>query len=522
MSALCAAVLGLAVLPGAALATSSQSEIDSAVDKAVEYVRAQQDPATGEPLGYEHGGFGSDWLVTSLAAAGVSAADVHGDAAGSPSLRDFLLGDYRTAFWTGGPGETFTTVDNYQRATLVSYAAGLDPARLAADANLPAQIAERWNPVNPGFGEASTGNTVFGILALKVTPVPVWALSPVASFLRQSQHDDGGWTYSAVATPGAKAEPSEPDTTGAAIAALCETGVPTYDPAVASALTYLKGLLVNSTGAFHYAFGDNADATAWAVSGLTACGIDPQSAAWTTAAGKTPIDHLLSLQLQTGPDAGAFGYSDTSAASLYSTQDALRAIAGGVFTAAPPTPSDSSLPRIHPAPTVAAGTPVPHVLVIELAPGNVRMCKVTTPVGAPLTQLLGAAKTGAKPAGCVTSLSTSSGEVEAINGFAPASQDEAWLARLDRGPVAVAAGQPVGFGDVVSLRLGERPEADDGPTGPAGSAGPAGQPGQRGKRGAKGRPGRNAHITCRAHRGKRSGKARIRCSVKKGGAQRGR
>lgn len=521
MSALCAAVLSLAVLPAAATATASQGEIDAAIDKAVEFVRAQQDPVTGEPLGYEHGGFGSDWLVTSLAAAGVSSADVHGPAAGNPSLRDFLLGDYRTAFWTGGLGETFTTVDNYQRATLVAYAAGLDPARLAADANLPAQIAERWNPVNPGFGEASTGNTVFGILALKVTPAPVWALAPVASFLRQSQHDDGGWTYSAAATPAAKAEPSEPDTTGAAIAALCETGVPAYDPAVSSALAYLKGLLVNSTGAFHYAFGDNADATAWAVSGLTACGIDPQSAAWTTTAGKTPIDHLLSLQLQTGPDAGAFGYMDTSAASLYSTQDALRAIAGGVFTAAPPVPNDPSLPRVQPAPAVAAGTPVPHLLAIELAPGNVRMCKVTAPAGAPLTQLLNTAKTGAKPAGCVTSLSISGGQVDAINGFAAANQDEAWLLRLDRGAATVAAEQPVGFGDVVSLQLGERPSAQNA-AGIAPVAGKAGEPGPRGKRGAKGRPGRNAHITCRAHRGKRAGKARIRCSVKNGKAQRSR
>ncbi len=522
MSALCAAVLSLAVLPAAAMATASQGEIDAAIAEAVAYVRGQQDPATGEPFEFSHGGFGSDWLATSLAAAGVSAADVHGAAAGSPSLRDFLLGDYSSEFWTGGAAETFTSVDNYERATLVAYAAGLDPARLAADANLPAQIAERWNPANPGFGEAGTGNTAFGILALKVAAVPTWALTPVASFLRQSQHDDGGWTYSAAATPAAKAEPSEPDMTGAAIAALCETGAPAYDPTVASALAYLKGLLVDSTGAFHYAFGDNADATAWAVSGLTACGIDPQSAAWTTPAGKTPIDHLLSLQLQSGPKAGGFGYSDTSDANLYSTQDALRAIAGGVFTAAPPTPSNPSLPRIHPAPAVATGTPVPHLLAIELAPGNVRMCKVTAPVGAPLTQLLNAAKAGAKPAGCVTSLSVTAGQVEAINGFAPANADEAWLARLDRGAAAVAAGQSVGLGDVVSLRLGERPDADAGPVGPAGSASKAGDPGPRGKRGAKGRPGRNAHISCRAHGRKHSGKRKVRCNVKRGKAQRGR
>jgi hypothetical protein len=519
VSALCATVLSLAV-PTTAMATSAQSEIDAAIGKAVEYVRGQQDPATGEPFGFEHGSFSSDWVATSLAAAGVSAADVRDPAPGSPSLQDFLHGDYSSEFWTGGPVEAFTTVANYERATLVAHAAGLDPARLAADANLPAQIAERWNPAAPSFGAPGTTNTVFGILALKAAGVPAWALTPVASYLRQSQHDDGGWTFSAAATPGAKAEPSEPDMAGAAIAALCEAGAPAYDPAVSAALAYLQDQLVDATGAIAYPFGDNSDTTAWVVSGLSACGIDPQSADWTTPSGKTPIDHLLSLQLQSGPEAGGFGYSDTTAANLYSTQDALRAIVGGVFTAAPPARTDPSLPSVRPTPAVVAGTPVPHVLAIQLAPGNVRMCKVTAPAEAPLTQVLTAAEASAVPAGCVTSLSLSGGQVASINGFAPENQDEAWLLRLDRGSEAVAGAQPVGFGAVVSLRLGQlRGDVHAGPTGPAGQNGLAGQ---RGKRGPKGRPGRNAHLTCKAHRRKRSGKARVRCSVKQGAPKRSR
>lgn len=518
-SALCAAVLSLAV-PTTATATSTQSEIDAAIAKAVEYVRGQQDPATGEPFGFEHGSFSSDWVATSLAAAGVNAADV--GSPGSPSLQDFLFGDYSSEFWTGGAAGTFTTVANYERATLVAHAAGLDPARLAADANLPAQIAERWNPAAPSFGAPGTTNTAFGILALRATGVPAWALAPVASYLRQSQHDDGGWTFSAAATPGAKAEPSEPDMAGAAIAALCEAGAPAYDPAISAALAYLQDQLVDATGAIEYPFGDNSDTTAWVISGLSACGIDPQSPQWTTPSGKTPIDHLLSLQLQSGPEAGGFGYSDTTAANLYSTQDALRAIAGGVFTAAPPARIDPSLPSVRPAPDVANGTPVPHVLAIQLAPGNVRMCKVTTPVGAPLTQVLAAAKSGAVPAGCVTSFALADGQVAAINGFAPENQDEGWLLRLDRGSESVAGGQPVGFGDVISLRLGERPDPHPGPTGMAGPNGQNGAPGKRGKRGPKGKPGRNAHLTCRAHDRRRSGKARIRCSVKRGTAEQSR
>ena len=514
LSALCAAALCLVALPAAASATATQGELDTAIANAVEYVRGQQDPLTGEPFGFEHSSFSSDWVATSLAAAGVSAADVRDPAPGSPSLQDFLFGDYSSEFWTGGEFETFTTVANYERATLVAHAAGFDPARISAETNFPAQIAERWNPAGPGFGEAGTTNTVFGMLALKAAGAPAWALSPVVSYLRKSQHDDGGWTYSAAATPVAKAEASEPDMTGAAIAALCEEGAPPYDPSVAPALAYLQGLLVDSTGAIHYAYGDNADATAWAVSGLTACGVDPQSPDWTTPSGKTPIDHLLSLQVPSGPEAGGFGYLDTSEANLYSTQDALRAIAGGVFTAEPPARVDPSQPSVRPAPSVPAGTPVPHLLAIGSSPGNVRMCKVTAPVGAPLTQVLAAAKTSSHPASCVTSFSAVGGRIASLNGVSPANQDEAWLLRLDRGAEVPAGEQPVGFGEVISLRLGEPRGGGAALVGPQGATGASGAPGPHGKRGHKGRPGRNAHIACRAHGRKRSGKARVRCSVR--------
>jgi hypothetical protein len=498
--ALCAAILSLAVLPTTARATSTQAEVDAAIVKAVDYVRSQQDPVTGEPFGFEHGSFSSDWVATSLAAAGVSSADMRATPA-SPSLQDFLLGDYSSGFWSGPPLGAAT---DYERVTLVAHAAGLDPARISADTNLPAQIAGRWNPAAGSFGEPSINSTVFGILALRTTPAPAWALSPAVSFLRLRQHDDGGWTFSAAADPASKAEPSEPDMTGAAIAALCEAGAPAYDPAIAAALAYLKGLLVDATGAFHYAFGDNADATAWAVSGLNACGIDPQSSEWRTAAGKTPIDHLLSLQVQSGPEAGGFGYeSSGEAPNLYSTQDALRAIAGGAFTATPPPRSDPSQPRVRPAPAVAAGVAVPHLLAIGLAPGNVRICKVSAPNGTTLAELLAAAEADAAPAGCVASFSLEEGEVASIDGVAPDGEDEAWLARLDRGPAAVAATQPVRFGDAVSLWIGARPASGGvagGPAGPAGLQGAGGDRGPRGRRGARGRRGRNARFRCRVRR----------------------
>jgi hypothetical protein len=509
--ALCASLLSLTALPATATATSSQAEIDAAVAKAAQYLRSQQDVSTGGIPS-----FGGDWAVTALAAAGVDAGAVHGPTPGDRSLQDFWLSELTQPTWFEAPPGG--TVADHSRAVLVAHAAGLDPARLSTNSNQPAQLAGRWNPATGSFGEASTYNSAFSIFAMKVAGVPSWALAPTVSFLRRNQHDDGGWTYTPALTPAEQAEASEEDISGAAIGALCEAGVPPYDPAVSAGLDYLRERLIDATGGIEYVWGfpvadsPNADTNAWVLSGLNACGIDPQSPAWTTASGKTPVDYLLSLQLQSGPNAGAFGYEDDSVANLYATQDALRALAGAVFTAAPPS--------VRTAPAVAAGTPVPHALAIELAPVNVRLCQVTAPAGAPLTQVLAAAEAGSRPAGCVRSFTASAGQVTSINGVGPENTDEAWLLRLDRGAAAPAAQQPVSFGDVVSLRIGERPSAGSDAPGRAAPAGQVGAPGPRGKRGPEGRPGRNAHITCRAQGRKRSGKKRVRCAIRRGDTER--
>ncbi len=512
--ALCASLLVLAALPATAGATSSPAEIDAAVDLGATYFSSQQNATTGAIEG-----FGNEQAVTALIAAGVDAADLRASA-GDPSLQDFLSDEYGSAAWGDDPPQGLVT--EYEQAILTAHAAGLDPARLSAISNQPAQLAGLWNPAAGSFGEPTNNSTVFGLLAMEETPLPRWALAPALSFLRRNQHDDGGWTYLSSLTPGAKAEPSEEDMTGAAIAGLCQAGAPTYDPAISAALEYLNRRLADTSGGIEYLYGPpNADATGWVVSGLNACGIDPQSPAWTTSADKTPIDFLLSLQVQSGNGAGGFGYEDASAANFYASQDALRAIAGAAFTAEPQS--------VRTPPTVTAGTPVPHLLAIELAPGNVRMCKVTAAVGASLAEVLAAAEDTSYPAGCVTSFELAGGHLQSLDGVEPENADEAWMLRLDRGAAAIAAEQPVGFGDVISLRLGDvssgggsGPQGPTGSTGPAGSngatgstgpSGPAGPRGPRGERGPKGAPGRNAGIGCRAKR-QRHGGRRIRCAVK--------
>lgn len=537
--ALCASLLSLLAFPAFAGATASQSEIDAATDRAVAYLLARQDAATGGIID-----FGGDWTASALAAAGVHAADVR-VGSGDPSLQDYLQGEYASEFW-GAEDPPLSAATDYERAIVVAQSAGLDSARLAADANLPAQLAGRWNQAAGSFGEASVNSTVFGILALRATPLPRWALAPAVAFLRANQHDDGGWVWPASPTPAQRAEPSEEDISGAALAALCEYGLPAYDATVASGLAFLRDRLIEASGGIEYKWGfpdeaPNTDTNSWVVAALNACGVGAQSPVWTTGAGKTPVDFLLANQVAGGADDGGFAYEPpATSANVYTSQDALRAIAGGVFAADPPARQNPADPRVRPVPAVADGTLVPHLLVVELAPGNVRMCKVTAPAGAGLPVVLEAARTTGYPAGCIDSYAVEDGRLAAVNGAEPESEDEAWLLRLDRGVEVLAGQQPVGFGDLVALRLGAVPgsggggQGPAGPTGPVGSTGPSGSKGapgapgpagavgpqgKRGKpgpRGPRGRPGRNATLACKKHQ-RRAGKAKLRCQVKRAG-----
>ena len=467
----------VALLAPSAAAAATQEEIDQSVAEGVAWMRTQQNVATGQICG-----FGGDYALSALAAAGVHAADV-----GAPSAQDFYAG-----LWAGQTTPSSTAI-------LFGHAAGLDVQRLSESTNLVAQLAAAYNrggELDGSFGNGATNVNAFTALAIARVGVPAGVLAKANGYLRGQQHLDGGWGVGRVSTDAQRAAAGSVDMTGVALAALCETGAAANDPDVRAGLSFLEGRQDPATGGF-----GNVDSTGWALSGLNACGVASQGGRFTTSAGLTPVDHLLSQQ----DASGAFLFS--GAPNLYSTQNAVRALAGEAFSADPPRRASAADPRFRAVPAVADGTPTPHVLAIDDGAGDVRLCSVTAPAGAALATLLAAAP-------CVTSFVASGGVVTTIDG-----RRSDWRLRLNRTPEQSASEtRAIAFGDMVGLRAST---STAGPQGSPGPAGTPGQPGATGPAGARGPRGPRARVTC-AVRSRRRVTCRVRSSASARLVRRGR
>jgi hypothetical protein len=449
---------GALILPASASATASAKEIRTATTAGVSYLRSQQQPNGS------FAGFGGEWTLSALAAAKVAAANVKASET-STDARTFyrqLIGN--TATWPGG---TEPPVTDFENATLAAYAAGIDPARVSATQNLIAQIAARYRTANPGYyGELGLFNgTVFALLALAdaktrggVQRVPQALLNQSVEVVRKNQHTDGGWTFlRAEGNKEALEAPAEAEMTGAAMAALCNAGIPASDGAVSAARSYLISQLKAEplgSGGFQAEFGPNTDTNAWAVQGLNACGVPAQAAEFTTSKGKTAIDFEISHQLAGG---GFFYQSSAEGANLYSSQDAVRSLAGAGFTATPPTPKQG-LPRWVYEREFTKGAASMLALVIDSGTSPLRVCEVSITAEAPTTNLakvLEAAEKAATPAGCVSSFTpaTGAGAITSIDGQ-PSPAEAKWNVRIDGGSEQPAKrATTVRIGDTIYLRL---------------------------------------------------------------------
>ncbi|MER6527378.1 hypothetical protein [Streptomyces sp. NPDC001508] len=455
-----AAALGafaLTTLPAAA--TSTPAQIATSKTNGVTYLKSLQ-AADGS---YAGSGLSNEWAFSAFAAAGTAAVDVAPGGDTSKNARAV----YRNLLSTSGWPSSSPVVTDYERATLNAYAAGIDPARVSASRNLIADTYAYWQTAEAGyFGPSANFNgTVFAALALNgaktqsgQTRIPQALRDAIITRLRANQHNDGGWNYSkAEGNATQLAAASDIDMTGAAMAALCVSGVPNTDTDNVQAKAFLKSKLIASSGAFNSLFGVNTDSNGWAVSGLNACGINPQTGDFLTAQGKTPVDFLIAQQFNPG---GGFKYlpTDTSP-SAYASIDGLRAVAGGGFTSTPPLPATAGAPQWVSQGSFTSGTATKLALTVDDGAGNLKVCSVTlTPTGSTTTlgAVLDAAVSAATPSGCVTAVTPSSGTgtITSLNGKAN-SGSSTWKASIDGGAFTSAArGTTVNVGDTIAVRWG--------------------------------------------------------------------
>jgi hypothetical protein len=478
----------IAIAPAPAHA-ATQQQVTDAVAAGAAWLRTKQNTATGQIPG-----FGGDYALSALSAAGIHPADVKGALPGDPSAQDYYAGQFAGL---SSPSST---------AVLFGYAAGIDVQRLSESKNLVALLATAYNrtgDLEGSFGSGASNIVGFTALALARVGAPPSLLARVNAYLDGQQHTDGGWNFGVVTTDAQRMAASSADMTGAVLAAACETGASANDPEVRAGIAFLEGLQDPATGAL-----GNVDSTAWAMSGLNACGVDPQGGRMTTSAGKNPVDHLLSQQIPAGSaDQGAFLFAGS--ANLYSTQNAVRALAGESFSAEPPRRTSSSDPRFRAPPLVVDGTQTPHALAIDDGAGDVRFCAVNASAGATLAAFLAAAQAASTPAECVTSFAVTGAVVSEVNG-----QAGSWRLRLNRAPEQPAAeARTVAFGDLVALRRA----TGGGGAGPQGTAGPQGAPGPEGRQGPPGPKGSTGPTGPRGPRGRRGAVRDVVCKVRGGG-----
>ncbi|MER8232820.1 hypothetical protein ACIRQY_02980 [Streptomyces sp. NPDC101490] len=454
-----AALGALALTAPLALATSTPAQISTSRTNGVAYLKSLQ-AADGS---YAGSGLSNEWAFSAFAASGTAAVDVAPGGDTTKNARTVYRNLLSTAAW---PSAT-PVVTDYERGTLNAYAAGIDPARVSASRNLVADIYAYWQTAEPGyFGPSANFNgTVFAALALGgaktqagTARVPQALSDALVAKLRANQHNDGGWTYQKVeGNPTGINSASDIDMTGAAMAALCVSGVPGTDTDVVQAKNFLKGKLVSASGAFNSLYGVNTSSNGWGVAGLNACGINPQSAEFTTISTKTPVDFLIANQFS---PAGGFKYkpADTTP-SAYSSIDALRAVAGGGFTTAPPVPVTPGATRWVAQSAFTPGTATKLALSVDDGSGNLKVCSVSfTPTATTTTlgEVLAAATTAATPSGCVTGVTPSAGTgaITTLNGKAESGANT-WKVAVDGSAFAGALREKtVNVGDTIALRWG--------------------------------------------------------------------
>ncbi len=289
---------------GDSLTTSDLARQTAAVDKALAWLRTQQQDDGSFPAS-----FGSPVAITldallAGAAAGVDVG-VWRTEEGNPSAADYVAAHMSSFATTGGAaGKLLAAVT----------AAGRDPYTFGGQ-DLVALLRSKKGGTDL-YDDDATGQAwaILGLAAVQDS-IPSGAVSALAA----SQQSDGGWE-------GGPGWGTDSNTTALALQALAAATMPITSSVVVKGMDYLREQQA-STGGFVYSVGlgtaADANSTALALQALVAMGQDPLDADWRKG-GASALDNLLALQLA----GGAFEWQEGNGANILATVQALPAVLG--------------------------------------------------------------------------------------------------------------------------------------------------------------------------------------------------
>jgi hypothetical protein len=272
------------------------------------------DPEVANALDYLSGEQGSDgsigsfvdsaWVTMAIAAAD---EDPHNWQVGDNSIVDYLAANSGSA----------SSSTDYSRMILAIVASGEDPTDFGSR-NFVSMLEGTYDDTSQQIGsETALNDDAFGILALVAAGQSQSSqiVTDAVSFLLANQNGDGGWGWT-VGTD------SDVDMSSAIIMALISAGESDGSAVITDALAYIESTQQDN-GGFESWGSTNAETDSWAISAIVACGEDPNGAAWSSTAGNTAVDDLLTYQ-QAG---GEFYFQDGSPGAWLSQTTAKAVIA---------------------------------------------------------------------------------------------------------------------------------------------------------------------------------------------------
>jgi hypothetical protein len=269
---------------------------DVALAGSLEHIKA----TTANPTVKSEGG---EWAVLALARGGALTDEV----------RDAYLTNLDTTLAAIVAGASVT---DKERITLALSSLGRDASAYkgVSGSNATVDLTAAYRAYDE---DALLNAKIYALLALDSKPYAGKSEDYVGALL-ETALDGGGWSFFGAA--------ADVDMTAMALQALAPhyDGMDGVKAACDKALTWLKTRQDGATGGFKGWNGEvSTESTAQVIVALTALGIDPAGAAWTTATDGSPLTALLAHYNAEG---GWFGSSDNAAKNVMATEQGAYAL----------------------------------------------------------------------------------------------------------------------------------------------------------------------------------------------------